>query len=50
MTQAPLRSNCTVSGEHVKPYVFKTLTTKALHFSIAQTRSEMDIRDPFGQP
>ena len=48
VTQAPLPSNCTAPGEHVKPYVFKTLTTKALHFSIAETQSEMDVRDPFG--
>lgn len=48
VSQAPLPSNCTAPGEHVKPYVFKTLTTKALHFSIAETQSEMDVRDPFG--
>ncbi len=31
---------------HVKPYVQVTLTTKALHFSISELQSRMDLRHP----
>jgi spermidine synthase len=36
----------TESTQHVKPFVYETLTSKALHFSICQTQSRMDLRDP----
>ena len=32
--------------EHVKPYVHKTLTTQALHFSINEVQSRMALQDP----
>lgn len=32
--------------KHVKPFVYKTFTTKALHFSISEIQSRMDIRQP----
>lgn len=31
---------------HVKPYIQQTLTTKALHFSISELQSRMDVRRP----
>jgi spermidine synthase len=33
-------------AHHVKPYVQVTLTTKALHFSISELQSRMDLRRP----
>lgn len=33
-------------ASHVKPYIQQTLTTKALHFSISELQSRMDIRRP----
>lgn len=32
---------------HVKPFVYESLTSKALHFSISETQSRMDLRDPY---
>ena len=32
--------------DHVKPYVQDTLTTRALHFSMSELQSRMDLRDP----
>ena len=32
--------------EHVKPYVHKTLTTQALHFTISEVQSRMALQDP----
>jgi spermidine synthase len=32
--------------EHVKPYVHKTLTTKALHFTLSEVQSRMVLKDP----
>lgn len=33
-------------AHHVKPFVYESLTTKALHFSISEIQSRMDLRDP----
>ncbi|WP_284618606.1 fused MFS/spermidine synthase [Aquabacterium humicola] len=33
-------------AQHVRPFVYETLTRKALHFSICETQSRMDLRDP----
>lgn len=33
-------------AQHVKPFVYETLTRKALHFSICEIQSRMDLRDP----
>jgi spermidine synthase len=34
-------------AHHVKPFVYESLTTKALHFSISEIQSRMDLRDPY---
>ncbi|WP_341889391.1 transferase [Variovorax sp. YR752] len=34
-------------ARHVKPFVYETLTNKALHFSIAEIQSRMRLSDPF---
>lgn len=34
-------------SQHVKPFVYESLTTKALHFSISEIQSRMDVRDPY---
>lgn len=34
-------------ARHVKPFVYESLTTKALHFSIGEIQSRMDLRDPY---
>ncbi len=34
-------------AHHVRPFVYESLTTKALHFSISEIQSRMDVRDPF---
>lgn len=33
-------------AHHVKPFVYDDLTTKALHFSISEIQSRMNLRDP----
>jgi spermidine synthase len=33
--------------QHVKPFVHESLTSKALHFSISEIQSRMDLRDPY---
>lgn len=33
--------------QHVKPFVYESLTTKALHFSICEIQSRMDVRNPY---
>lgn len=33
-------------AEHVKPYVYETPTSRALHFSIGEMQSRMDLRKP----
>lgn len=35
------------SSQHVKPYVHESLSTKALHFSINEMQSRMQIQDPY---
>jgi spermidine synthase len=32
--------------QHVKPFVYESLTSKALHFSICEIQSRMQIKDP----
>lgn len=39
-------SESTNPAHHVKPFVYESLTTKALHFSICEIQSRMDVRDP----
>lgn len=34
------------SDEHIKPFVYQTLTTKALHFSISEIQSRMQTQRP----
>lgn len=34
-------------AHHVRPFVHESLTTKALHFSISEIQSRMDVRDPY---
>jgi spermidine synthase len=34
-------------ARHVKPFVYESLTTKSLHFSICEIQSRMDLRDPY---
>ena len=34
-------------ANHAKPFVYEDLTTKALHFSISEVQSRMDVRDPY---
>ncbi len=34
------------SGDHVQPYLHVSLTTKALHFSISEIQSRMQLQDP----
>ncbi len=34
-------------ANHVKPFVYESLTSKALHFSISEIQSRMKIKDPF---
>ncbi len=34
-------------AKHVKPFVYESLTRKALHFSIGEIQSRMDLRDPY---
>ena len=34
-------------ANHVKPFVYETLTAKALHFSISEIQSRMKLKDPF---
>lgn len=34
-------------AQHVKPFVYESLDRKALHFSICEIQSRMDLRDPY---
>jgi spermidine synthase len=34
-------------AQHVKPYVYESLTSKALHFSISEIQSRMRLADPY---
>ncbi|WP_374569350.1 fused MFS/spermidine synthase [Ideonella sp.] len=34
-------------ADYVKPFVYETLTSKALHFSISAIQSRMKLRDPY---
>ena len=34
-------------AHHVRPFVYEDRTTKALHFSISEIQSRMDVRDPY---
>lgn len=34
-------------ANHVKPFVYESLTSKALHFSISAIQSRMKLRDPY---
>jgi spermidine synthase len=34
-------------SQHVKPFVHESHATKALHFSISEIQSRMDVRDPY---
>lgn len=34
------------SAQHVKPFVYESLSSKALHFSISETQSRMRLDDP----
>jgi len=34
-------------AQHVKPYVYESLTAKALHFSISEIQSRMRLSDPY---
>ncbi|WP_374568002.1 hypothetical protein [Ideonella sp.] len=34
------------SADHVRPFVYESLTSKALHFSISAIQSRMKLRDP----
>ncbi len=34
-------------AQHVRPFVYEDLTTKALHFSISEIQSRMDVRNPY---
>ena len=36
----------TDAPEHVKPYIYETPTSRALHFSICEMQSRMDLRKP----
>lgn len=43
----PLMSDTQESAhQHVKPFVYESLNSKALHFSICEIQSRMQIRDP----
>lgn len=33
--------------QHIRPFVYEDLTSKALHFSISEIQSRMDVRDPY---
>jgi spermidine synthase len=33
-------------SDHIKPFVYETPTTKALHFSIAEIQSRMQLQQP----
>ena len=47
MPHADRRAGDAVSDSaHVRPYIQQTLTTKALHFSISELQSRMDVRRP----
>jgi len=35
------------AADHVKPFVYESLTSKALHFSISAIQSRMKLRDPY---
>lgn len=35
------------SAQHVKPFVYESLSSKALHFSICEIQSRMKLDDPF---
>ncbi|MEO8806940.1 MAG: transferase [Burkholderiaceae bacterium] len=35
------------SAQHVKPFVYESLSTKALHFSMSETQSRMKLADPY---
>jgi spermidine synthase len=35
------------SAEHVKPFVYESLSSKALHFSISEIQSRMRLTDPY---
>jgi len=35
-----------IVAEHVKPYIYETPTSRALHFSICEIQSRMDLRKP----
>lgn len=36
----------TAENPHAKPFIYSTMTTKALYFSLCETQSQMDIRRP----
>ena len=47
MCRGPPMSETINPAHHVKPFVYESLTTKALHFSISEIQSRMDLRDPY---
>ena len=35
------------TGEHIRPYVFDSLSSKALHFTVSELQSRMQLKDPY---
>ena len=35
------------SAQHVTPFVYESLSSKALHFSISEIQSRMKLADPY---
>ena len=35
------------SAQHAKPFVYESLSSKALHFSVSEIQSRMQLRDPY---
>lgn len=46
LTTSPTMPDTANAEDHVKPFVYETLTTKALHFSISEIQSRMQSRRP----
>ncbi|SDE48083.1 spermidine synthase [Variovorax sp. CF079] len=40
-------SDSSASAQHVKPFIYETVSSKALHFCISHTQSRMRLSDPY---
>jgi spermidine synthase len=45
--EPPAMPDSSESAQHVKPFIYESLSSKALHFSICEIQSRMELVDPY---